>query len=608
MALIVAILIGFDWWNRPTDEQLARQQFVRDSIAAAQAEAVASAAATDSLPTLSQGTAAAAPVIAAPVRPEQQYTLQNDLVKLTLSSKGGRVVRAELKNYKAYGDTVNPLCLFRADESRLNFAFATTHGTLNTADCDFEIVNPDSTGVTMRLLADSDHYIDLRYTLPRGEYMTDLSIVAHNMDSLLASNVNSIDIEWFQRIPQHEKGRQFENRYAQLQYNVVGDGIDKLSENEHSAIRESGTIRWLAYKDQFFSSVLIADGGLTSNRLESTPLKPETRYIKEYQTQSVLDFDIHGNDTTQLHLYYGPNDYRLLDGYNDRWDGIELESLVPLGWKVISWVNYLLVIPLFDFFDGFNLNIGLVILLLTLVIKLIVLPFVYKSYQSTAKMRVLRPQMEELNAKYPNPDQMQEKQMATMALYRRAGVSPMSGCLPMLLQMPILMAVFWFFPTAIELRGRGFLWADDLSTFDDIIHWSLNLPLIGDHLSLFCVLFTVVNCAYTYVNMQSQAGGNDPNMKMMKWMMYLMPVIFFFWFNDYPAGLSYYYLLSLLITIIEMMIFRWTTNDEKILAAMERNAAKRESKPKSRWMQKLEELQREQQRLAREQAKKSQRR
>lgn len=607
-ALIVAILIGFSWWNRPSEEQLARQKHYRDSVAAAQAAALERA--QQELPILSEaGEEQTAEVVAKPVREEEQVVLENEQVRLTLSSKGGRVVRAELKQYKSYGDTVNDLSLFRGQESSIDMVFAGKRGPIHSAEQDFDIIRVDSNTVIMRMQSEREgSYIDLSYTLPENEYMTTLTIRAHQMDSILDTNIKDIDLAWMQRIPQHEHGRDFENRYAQLQYRTVGNDIEKLNEREYSAIRESGRIRWIAYKDQFFSTVMIAEGGFNSSMLKSTPLRKETRYIKEYSTKATIDFDPMGTDATVLHVYYGPNHYKTLKAYNQTLDNPELEELVPLGWSLISWVNYLIVIPLFDLFNGWGLSIGLVILLLTLCIKLIVLPFVYKSYRSTAKMRVLRPQLEELNQRYPKPEQMQEKQMATMNLYNRAGVSPMSGCLPMLLQMPILMAVFWFFPTAIELRGKGFLWADDLSTYDDIIHWSYNLPLIGDHLSLFCVLFTVVNIAYTYINMQQQATASDPNMKMMKYMMYAMPLMFFFWFNDYPAGLSYYYLLSLFITIMQMMFFRWTTDDAKLLEQMQRNAAKRASKPKSRFMQKLEEMQREQQRIAREQAKKAGRR
>jgi YidC/Oxa1 family membrane protein insertase len=303
----------------------------------------------------------------------------------------------------------------------------------------------------------------------------------------------------------------------------------------------------------------------------------------------------------------GPNHYNTLRAYDngvDKNDRLYLKELVPLGWKMVSWINKVFVIPLFDLLSARKLNIGLIILLITIAIKVIILPFVFASYKSSAKMRVLKPQIDEINEKYP-PEKMQERQQATMALYNRAGVNPMSGCLPLLFQMPVVMAVFWFFPTAIELRGQSFLWAEDLSTYDTILSWNTAIPFLGDHLSLFCLLMTVVNIAYTYINMQSQSMGND--MKLMKWMMYFMPFMFLFIFNDYPAGLSFYYFVSLLLTIIQTMMFRLAIDDKKLLEQMEKNAQKNVGKKKSGWMERLEKMQREQQQMMRENAKKNRR-
>ena len=304
----------------------------------------------------------------------------------------------------------------------------------------------------------------------------------------------------------------------------------------------------------------------------------------------------------------GPNHYNTLKSYDEgveKAEQLHLKSLVPLGWKIVSWINIILVIPMFDLFTGWGMHIGWVILLMTLVIKLIILPFVFVSYKSSAKMRALKPQIDAINEKYP-AEKMQERQQATMQLYQQAGVSPMSGCLPMLFQFPVLMAMFWFLPTAIELRGKSLFWADDLSTYDAVFHWGTNIPLLGDHLSLFCLLMTIANFGYTFITMQSQA--TDPNMKFMKYMMYAMPLMFLFIFNDYAAGLSFYYLVSLFITIIQTMIFRWALDDKKMLAEIEANKKKRAGKPKSGFMQRLEKMQQEQQRMARENAKKNIRR
>jgi YidC/Oxa1 family membrane protein insertase len=338
--------------------------------------------------------------------------------------------------------------------------------------------------------------------------------------------------------------------------------------------------------------------------MESTPAGAHTRYIKEYKTKTSLPLDVTGKKSTDIRYYLGPNHYNTLKAYDkdvENAEKLHLNELVPLGWKLVAWINKILVIPMFDLFMSWGLHIGIVILLMTLVIKLIILPFVWASNKSSAKMRVLKPQLDAINEKYP-PEKMQERQQATMELYQKAGVSPMSGCLPMLFQFPVLMAMFWFLPTAIELRGQSLFWADDLSTYDAILTWNTPLPLLGwTHLSLFCLIMTIVNIVYTHITMQSQSQGQE--MKMMRWMMYLMPLMFLFFFNDYAAGLSYYYFVSLLMTIIQTMIFRWTTDDKKVLAEMEANSKKKSNQKKSGFAARLEAMQREQQRLAREQAK-----
>jgi YidC/Oxa1 family membrane protein insertase len=541
--------------------------------------------------------------------------MENELIRVAIDRRGGDLAKAELKNYKSYGDTVNPLCLFHADENELNFTLVTNNSrVLSTKNMYFEPVTTSTDSmqstVVMRLKTDiEDCYIDYVYTLAADDYMVGMSIQPKNMHLALAQNMSSLEMQWKQTIPQQEKGRKFEEKYAQLQYMFVGGDIEKLSEVKADRQKESARIKWIAHKDQFFSTVLIADDAFESTELESTPMNAFSGYIKEYKSKASLPFDITGKKSTNLQYYLGPNHYNTLKAYDKELAGadkLHLNELVPLGWKLVSWINKVLVIPMFDLFMSWGLHIGIVILLMTLVIKLIILPFVFASYKSSAKMRVLKPQLDEINEKYP-PEKMQERQAATMALYQKAGVSPMSGCLPMLFQFPVLMAMFWFLPTAIELRGQSLFWADDLSTYDAILSWNTPLPLLGwTHLSLFCLLMTIVNIVYTHITMQSQSQGQE--MKMMRWMMYLMPVMFLFFFNDYAAGLSYYYFVSLLMTIIQTMIFRWTTDDKKVLAEMEANAKKKGNAKKSGFAARLEAMQREQQRLAREQAKAQMRR
>ena len=624
--LIAAIILGFSLWNRPSQEQLAERQRINDSIAVArqlewEAQQLSAAIEADlqkaeeaqtSEEELNARIEATYGALAPAAQGENRdIVLENEKVRLTFATRGGRIARAELKEYKAYGDTVNPLCLFRGDEQKLAFTLITQNNRiLSTENMYFEPVRTSDSTLVMRLMTNIEGaYMDWEYTLPADDYMVRMSIVPHNMQHVLAQNVNSMEMQWYQRVSQKEKGRKFEERYAQLQYMLVGGDMEKLSESKHDTKKESARIKWLGYKDQFFSTVLIAEDGFSSTQMESAPLQMGSGYIKEYTTNTSVALNLDGR-STDFRMYLGPNHYNTLKAYDkdvEKQDRLHLKSLVPLGWKIVAWVNIILVIPMFDLFSSWGLSIGLIILLMTIVIKLIILPFIYKSYQSSAKMRVLKPQLDAIAEKFP-PEKMQERQQAQMALYQKAGVSPMSGCLPMLFQMPVVMAMFWFFPTAIELRGKSFLWADDLSTYDDVINWGFHIWGLGDHLSLFCILFTLVNVAYTYVNMQSQAGGNDPSMKMMKWMMYLMPLMFLFIFNDYAAGLSYYYLLSMFFSIAQTYIFRWTIDDKKLLAEMEKKATKNAAKPKSGFMKRLEEMQRQQQQMAREQAKKAQRR
>ena len=627
-ALIATIIVGFSFLNRPSKEELAERKRVQDSIALVQAQEMeakliseeiaqqlaaekAAQAGTQTADELAQQVAAVyGPFAPAAQGQEGLIVLENSKVRISIDRRGGRIAKAELKEYKAYGDSINPLCLFQNDESSLNFTLVTSSNRiLATQNLYFTEAGQTTdaegnTTLTMRLNTNiEDCYLDFVYTLPADDYMVGMSIQPHNMQLALAQNMSSLEMQWNQSIPQQEKGRKFEEKYAQLQYMFIGGDVDKLSEMKSDRANESARLKWIAYKDQFFSTVMIAEDAFESTTMESTPLNPQSRYIKEYKTTTSLSWDITGKEYTNLKYYFGPNHYNTLKAYDKDVTSVEqlhLNELVPLGWKIVAWINKIIVIPMFDLFTSWGLHIGIVILLMTFVIKLILLPFVFASNKSTAKMRVLKPQLDEINAKYP-PEKMQERQQATMALYQKAGVSPMSGCLPMLFQFPVLMAMFWFLPTAIELRGQSLFWADDLSTYDAIITWNTPIPLFGTHLSLFCLIMTVVNIVYTHITMQQQSGGQE--MKMMRWMMYLMPLMFLFFFNDYAAGLSYYYFVSLLMTIIQTMIFRWAVDDKKVLAEMEANAKKKGTQKKSGFAARLEAMQREQQRLAREQAK-----
>ena len=620
--LIAAIIVGFTMLNRPSKEELAERQRVQDSLRMVRMAEVEAQRISDSLQFVAgQVTNNEAAVISeeqvqerlqaaygtfAPAAQGQEelVVLSNEHVQLTFSTLGGRIAQAQLLEYHANGDTLHPLSLFRGEESSFALTLITANNRiLQTSNLYFTPVRTDNPNeLIMRLqTTNPDAWLDYVYELS-DNYMVHLAVVPHNMHTELAQNINSLELQWKQLIPQQEQGRKFEERYARLQYMLVGGDMEELSETKDDSEKEAARVKWIGYKDQFFSTVLIADDAFSSSDFASNIQGKHSGYIKQYTTHTSVPFDITGKTPTGMRFYLGPNHYHTLKAYDEgveKEDRLRLNKLVPLGWKIVSWINTALVIPMFDLFTGWGLHIGIVILLMTIVIKLIILPFVFVSYKSSAKMRALKPQIDAINEKYP-AEKMQERQQATMQLYQQAGVSPMSGCLPMLFQFPVLMAMFWFLPTAIELRGKSLLWADDLSTYDAVFHWGFNIPLLGDHLSLFCLLMTICNIGYTYITMQSQA--TDPNMKFMKYMMYAMPLMFLFIFNDYAAGLSYYYLVSLFITILQTMIFRWTLDDEKMLKEMEENKKKKAGKPKSGFMARLEAMQREQQRVARENA------
>ncbi len=624
--LIAGIIVGFSMLNRPSKAELAERQRQQDSIQAVRMEERKAQMKTAELTQQAQQAVAEpeeltetevtnrlqeayGPFAVAAQGEEEYVVLDNGKVRLTISTLGGVIKRAELPEYKASGDSINPLRLFGEGESKLDFTLRTVNDRiLQTSNLYFTPVAQDSNRVVMRLKTNNEEaWLDFIYELS-DNYMVYFTLASHQLQTELAQNVRSLDVEWSQVIPQHEQGRKFEERYAQLQYMLVGGDIEKLSENKEDHEKESANVKWIGYKDQFFSTVFIADESFNSANFYSRPLPSSSGFVKQYSTSTSVPFDITGASTTGFRFYMGPNHYNTLKSYDEgveKAEQLHLKSLVPLGWKIVSWINIILVIPMFDLFTSWGMHIGWVILLMTLVIKLIILPFVFVSYKSSAKMRALKPQIDAINEKYP-AEKMQERQQATMQLYQQAGVSPMSGCLPMLFQFPVLMAMFWFLPTAIELRGKSLFWADDLSTYDAVFHWGTNIPLLGDHLSLFCLLMTIANFGYTFITMQSQA--TDPNMKFMKYMMYAMPLMFLFIFNDYAAGLSFYYLVSLFITIIQTMIFRWALDDKKMLAEIEANKKKRAGKPKSGFMQRLEKMQQEQQRMARENAKKNIRR
>ena len=435
--------------------------------------------------------------------------------------------------------------------------------------------------------------------------MVKMDIHQKGMDKILPLNTTNLDMYWEQTMRRQEKGRMFEERNSALYYKFVGSDVDNLSESKDEQENISVGIKWFGYKNQFFSTAIIADskfnGGLIKSNIEHSD-----KYLKQFSTETTFDYNPASEKVSGFRIFMGPNLYPLLHSYDKKVpsnEQLDLDKLVPLGYKFFRWINTWFIIPMFTFFGKFIDNYGIIILLMTIVIKIFLAPLTFKSYMSTARMRVLRPQIEEINAKYPGQDKAMERQRATMDLYSKAGINPMSGCLPMLLQMPILLAMFAFFPSSIELRQQSFLWADDLSSYDAIFSWDAYIPIItpyfGNHISLFCLLMTITNILYTKINMDSTAGQQQmPGMKMM---MYLMPLMFLFIFNNYASGLSYYYFVSLLITIIQTYVFRKCINEEKVLAKLKENQKK--PRKKSGFMARLEEAQRQQEAALRQQRK-----
>ncbi len=526
--------------------------------------------------------------------------LRNELLQLGISTHGGAITTATLSNYDSEMGGKHAVAPLTGDNGTYNFTLKSATNQFNTGDLYFRPHVMSDSVVEMRLEFDADTYWGLRYTLKPESYVVHIEVVQNNMQSILGNAMASIDMSWSQRMVRNEVGRTFEERNSAVYYKYIGDKPDYLSEMESDSEDLNERVKWVAFKNQFFSAVMIPTTSFSTAKVKSEVLKDDARYLKQMQMDAKLDYTADSAVPVAFDLYIGPNLYPLLSSLDDTLspdESLELTRLIPLGWSLFRWINTLIIIPVFTFLGSFITNSGIIILLLTIFIKIILFPFTYKSYMSQAKMRLLAPEIKEINDKYPGKENAMKRQQETMALYSRAGASPFSGCLPMMLQMPVLIAMFTFFPSCIELRGESFLWAHDLSAPDYIFALPFRIPWYGDHVSLFCLLMTVTNIIYTRINMQNQPS--QASMPGMKWMMYLMPVMFLFFFNDYASGLSYYYLLSLLLTIIQTWVFRRCVNEEKLRARMAANAAK--PKKKSGFMARLEEAQRQQQAMLREQ-------
>ena len=602
LVLIGILLVGFSILSRPSQEQLEAQQHYYDSIAQVQqreAELKAKAEAALANERRTQGDSTAL-FFGAMQGADSLVTIENNVATLTLSTKGGTLYKSVLKEYMEQ-DKVTPLTLFRGEDVSLNFLFYNTKETIQTKDYYFTPVQQTDSSVTMRLRADSASYIDFCYTMHPDDYLVDFRIQAVGMGGKLAASNRYVDIEWSERARQIEKGYTYENRLAELTYKIEGEGTDYLSANGDDKEEVAERLDWVAFKNQFFSAVMLSEAGFEKARLASKMDQEGSGYIKDYSASMNTAFDPTGAEPTRMYFYFGPNHYKTLTALDkDRDQKWELNRLVYLGWPLFRWINKWIIINLFDWLSGWGMPMGVVLLLLTLIVKAVVYPATWKTYMSSAKMRVLKPKIDEINKRYPKQEDAMKKQQEIMGLYSQYGVSPMGGCLPMLIQMPIFIALFMFIPSAIELRQQSFLWADDLSTYDAIITFPFHIPFMGDHLSLFCLLMTVTNILNAKFMMQQQDTGANPQMAAMKWMQYLMPIMFLFILNSYPAGLNYYYFISTLISVVTTLILRRTTDEQKLLAQLEANKKDPKQMRKTGFAARLEAMQKQAEEMQRQ--------
>ncbi len=593
-SLIMLLLFGYIYINQPTQEQIEAHKRTQDSIAHAKdieqikAEQEALRRQEEKANLLAGSLANPDSLLQAPTQKEEFSVLENELVKITLSNKGGRIYSVELKNYKTFNK--KPLILWEGATNKFGLDFTTKGHSISSQNLFFESSIPNDSTLLMRSKVAESGYIEYAYVLPKNSYEVDFDIKLHNFNPIVSGYSEQLAFTWQAALRSQEKSREFENSSSQLYYKELDKNTDYLSNSKDDEEKIENKLKWIAFKQQFFSSVLIGKTELAPAKLISTPFPEEdSTYLKKMEAQIPLPFAGKMDEVYQMKFYFGPNHYYTLREYGK---DIQLHKLVDLGWGIFGWVNRFVVIPLFSFLENnVTQNYGIIILLLTIFIKLVLSPLTYRSYISSAKMRVLKPQIDEIHEKIPKEKAM-ERQQATMAMYKKAGVNPLGGCVPMLVQMPILFALFRFFPASIELRQKSFLWADDLSTYDSIYELPFRIAFYGDHVALFCLLMSVTNLVYTYINMQNQSS--QQSMPGMKVMMYLMPVMFLGFFNNYASGLSYYYFIATLFTVIQTILIRkYMVDDEKILAKLEENK-KKPAKPKSKFQQRLEAMQKQQ--------------
>ena len=616
--LIAVVLIGFSWYNQPSAEE-QRAAFVQDSIAKAKhaemEKASKAAAAKRQTNAKAKVEADSTALFYSALKGQaKKIVLKNEKVELTLNTKGATVEKAVIKGYVGHNLQVKDgsadakdVTLFDGNDQSLKFMLEAKEANIITSDLYFTPSNVTDKSVTMTAVAGEGKTLTLTYTLG-NDYMLHMSLQANGMAGLFSPNYNKMDVDWSDKARQQERGFMFENRYTTLTYHNVEGGTDHLNEGSEKIdekIEES--IDWVSFKNQFFSAIIVAKDNFEKDAfMTSIPQEKGSGYLKQFQAKMKTAFDPTGKKASEFEFYFGPKDFQILKNTEKEstfGKDLEFQKLVYLGWPIIRWINRFFTLYVFDWLSNI-FPMGIVLILITLLLKLITYPMVKKSYMSSAKMRVLKPKLEAATAQYNKPEDQMQKQQAMMAEYAKYGVSPLSGCVPMLIQMPVWVAMFNFVPNAIQLRGEKFLWMNDLSTFDPIFEWNTNIWLIGDHLSLTCILFCVANLLYSWMTMRQQrdqmVGQQAEQMKMMQWMMYLMPLMFFFMFNDYSAGLNFYYFISLFFSAAIMWTLRKTTDDEKLLAILEKRYQENKNNPKKASglmarMQALQEMQRKQQ-------------
>ncbi len=612
LVLIAVVLIGFSYYSssqqaayeaalaeqqqteaaQPAKKQHANPSQKKEAVAAQQADT------TDLFFQATKAPAAASSVV-----------LQNDLVSVKLNTQGGGISAVNLKNYKSYADfhagrEKAQLVLFDEKTAGMNFQFETVQGIHNSSDYHFAVVSQSDSTATLAIASAAGDSLFVDYRLVPGTYMVNASLRTVGR----AFKGSTLGLQWSDKVRQQEKGLYFENMYSTLTYREDDGDTEKLAEQKDDEQQPEKKVQWVAFKNQYFSAVAISPTLMKARNLKSSLCEEGSGFVKTYSADLEVPLE---KQQAQLQFYFGPNQYRYLQSMEDYRLGpqeMRLEKLVYLGWPIVRWINRFFTIYVFDFLTGFGMNMGIVLLIITLLLRVIVYPTTRKSFLSSAKMRVLKPKVDALNEKYPKKEDALKKQQEMMQLYQQYGVSPMGGCLPMLIQMPIWIAMFNFVPNAFELRQQSFLWADDLSTYDTLVQFSTDIWGLGDHLSLFCLLFCGTNILYSWMTMRQQresmSGEQAQQMKMMQWMMFLMPVFFFFMFNKYSSGLNYYYFISLLTSALTMWYLRRTTDDAKLLAKLEENYKANKANPArkpSGLAARLQALQEQQEELQRRQ-------